>query len=273
MSEKKYFWLKLPRDFFNKHYIKILRAKDDGDLLVLFYIRLLTESIDHEGKLRYSDTKPYSPETIAEATGFPLQFVTSALQTLTDMELVVTDADGTITLPKCAKMIGSEGGSASRVREYRKRQQEKKIEGCNTDNKKAEQDKAKDGAEKEKKPKKEKIDRPEYKEIVDYFNELAGTHYRHTSKHIQEGINARLSEGYTVDDIKEVIRIKTKKWLKDPKMIDYLRPETLLRPSHFGSYLEEAKRDQPKVHSGLGEKLEKEVNDNLKDFVDDGVFN
>ena len=36
MAEKKYFWLKMPRNFFEKHYIKILRAKDNGDLLVMF---------------------------------------------------------------------------------------------------------------------------------------------------------------------------------------------------------------------------------------------
>ena len=51
MAEKKYFWLKMPRNFFEKHYIKILRAKDNGDLLVMFYIWMITESIDHEGKL------------------------------------------------------------------------------------------------------------------------------------------------------------------------------------------------------------------------------
>lgn len=50
MAEKKYFWLKMPRNFFEKHYIKILRAKDNGDLLVMFYIWMITESIDHEGK-------------------------------------------------------------------------------------------------------------------------------------------------------------------------------------------------------------------------------
>lgn len=28
MAEKKYFWLKMPRNFFEKHYIKILRARN-----------------------------------------------------------------------------------------------------------------------------------------------------------------------------------------------------------------------------------------------------
>ena len=48
MAEKKYYWLKLPRNFFGKHYIKILRAKENGELLVLFYMWMLTEAIDHE---------------------------------------------------------------------------------------------------------------------------------------------------------------------------------------------------------------------------------
>lgn len=55
MAEKKYYWLKLPRNFFGKHYIKILRAKENGELLVLFYMWMLTEAIDHEGRLRYSE--------------------------------------------------------------------------------------------------------------------------------------------------------------------------------------------------------------------------
>ena len=67
MAEKKYFWLKMPRNFFEKHYIKILRAKDNGDLLVMFYIWMITESIDHEGKLRFSEDIPYDAEMLAEA--------------------------------------------------------------------------------------------------------------------------------------------------------------------------------------------------------------
>ena len=68
MAEKKYFWLKMPRNFFEKHYIKILRAKDNGDLLVMFYIWMITESIDHEGKLRFSEDIPYDAEMLAKQT-------------------------------------------------------------------------------------------------------------------------------------------------------------------------------------------------------------
>ena len=133
-KEKKYYWLKLPRDFFGKHYIKILRNKENGEypekifgeLLVVFYIWLLTECIDHEGRLRYSETTPYDADLLASASGYPLHFVTQALQIFTKLELVVTESDGTLFLPKSLKMIGSESASAKRVREYRQRQEEAK---------------------------------------------------------------------------------------------------------------------------------------------------
>lgn len=144
-KEKKYYWLKLPRDFFIKHYILILLSKPNGREILLFYIRLMTESIDHNGRLRYSDTKAYTVESLQELTGFPLQTVTEALQICTDLELIVTESDGTIFLPKVLKMIGGESASAERVRRYRNKQSEQaesidnskcnsNVTQCNTEN-------------------------------------------------------------------------------------------------------------------------------------------
>lgn len=131
-KEKKYFWLKLPRNFFDKHYIKALRRKKHedfpevfGNMLVLFYVWMLAESIDHSGCLRYSESKPYDAETLSDVSDFPLHFVTLALPIFTELELVVTESDGTLFLPKSLKMIGSESASAQRVREYREREKNK----------------------------------------------------------------------------------------------------------------------------------------------------
>lgn len=125
MADKKYYWLKLPRNFFGKHYIKILRAKENGELLVLFYMWMLTEAIDHEGRLRYSEDIPYDEEMLAEASGFALHIVTQALQQFTKLQLVITESDGTLFMPKSIEMIGSESTSAQRVREYRERKNSK----------------------------------------------------------------------------------------------------------------------------------------------------
>lgn len=62
--------------------------------------------------------------------------------------------------------------------------------------------------------------------IVDYLNEKAGTAYRAGSANTQKHINARLAEGYTLDDFKVVIDKKCAEW-KGTEWERYLRPETL----------------------------------------------
>src|SRR5690625_2721742 len=73
-------------------------------------------------------------------------------------------------------------------------------------------------------------------EIVTYLNDMANRNYRHTTRKTQSLIRARMNEGFTVDDFKRVIDIKTDEWLNDSKMNKYLRPETLFG-TKFESYL------------------------------------
>lgn len=74
-----------------------------------------------------------------------------------------------------------------------------------------------------------------YESIIARLNEKAGTHYRPSSKATQGHINARLAEGYTVEDFYTVIDKKCAEW-KGGKMEQYLRPETLFG-SKFENYL------------------------------------
>lgn len=83
-----------------------------------------------------------------------------------------------------------------------------------------------------------KPDHAPYQEILNYFNQQAGTSYRASSKATQRLINARTNEGFTVDDFKKVIDIKVAAWKNDPKMSQYLRPATLFG-TKFESYLNE----------------------------------
>lgn len=79
----------------------------------------------------------------------------------------------------------------------------------------------------------------DYKTIVDYLNQKAGTNYRSTSKKTQRLINARFNDDdATIDDFKKVIDIKVSQWKNDDKMSKYLRPETLFG-TKFESYLNE----------------------------------
>lgn len=73
------------------------------------------------------------------------------------------------------------------------------------------------------------------KEIVQYLNDRCGTGYRYQSSGTKEHINARLKEGYTVDDFKIVIDKKADEWIGTERE-KYLRPQTLFA-GKFESYL------------------------------------
>ena len=74
------------------------------------------------------------------------------------------------------------------------------------------------------------------KEILDYLNTKANKNFRYSNKETIKHINARLSEGYTVNDFKKVIDIKCSEWL-NTNMDQYLRPNTLFSPTNFENYL------------------------------------
>lgn len=97
---------------------------------------------------------------------------------------------------------------------------------------------------KEEKPYKEVKIKKEipYKEIVDYLNFKIDTHYKSTTEKTQKVINARFNEGFTLEDFKKVIDIKTKEWLSDKDMCKYLRPETLFG-TKFESYLNQKEKE------------------------------
>ena len=136
---KKYFWLKLKKDFFKRHDIKILEAMPDGHLSVLFYLKLMLESIDHEGALRFSDEVPYSPEMLSVITDTDIEVVNSSLKRLQDLKLLEITQDGTILIDKVKSMTGFETEWAKKKKEYREKKgqkadKEKTREGQSEDN-------------------------------------------------------------------------------------------------------------------------------------------
>ena len=122
--EKKYYWLKLKKDFFKRHDIRIIKGLPNGEQIVLFYLELMLESIDHDGELRFSEDIPYTPEMLSVITDTKPEIVESALKILSGFGLVKTDCDGTIILPKVSDMIGSASDTdgARRARRFREKQ-------------------------------------------------------------------------------------------------------------------------------------------------------
>ena len=85
----------------------------------------------------------------------------------------------------------------------------------------------------------------EINEVILFFNATVGTDYRLNGKETRGHVNARLEDGYTVDDFKAVITKKNDQWGNDPKMSAYLRPKTLFTPSNFESYLNQPAKATP----------------------------
>ena len=90
----------------------------------------------------------------------------------------------------------------------------------------------------------------ELEAIITFFNETCNTHYTFRNEEINGLIRGRIKDGFKVEDFKKVIKVKFLAWGNDEKMCKYLRPNTLFRPSHFESYLNE--KD---LYDGIPESL------------------
>lgn len=73
------------------------------------------------------------------------------------------------------------------------------------------------------------------KDIVDYLNLVTGSKYRYKTKDTQKHIKARLKDGYSFEDFKDVIDKKYKEW-KGTEFERYLAPDTLFG-TKFEKYL------------------------------------
>ena len=121
MSEKKYYWLKLKRDFFKRHDIRIIEAMPSGKDFILFYLKMLCESIDHDGLLRFSDGIAYTPEMLATVTNTDVEVVRDAIKTFTQLGMMEILNDGTIAMVEASRMTGYETEWAEKKRKQRKR--------------------------------------------------------------------------------------------------------------------------------------------------------
>lgn len=106
---------------------------------------------------------------------------------------------------------------------------------------------------------KEKI----YCAVIEHLNREAGTKYRANAQATQRHINARVAEGFTLDDFKTVINKKCTEW-RGTDMEKYLRPETLFG-SKFESYLN-APTTKRKTYGANGVEIRPDAPTDLDDI-------
>ncbi len=77
-----------------------------------------------------------------------------------------------------------------------------------------------------------------YQEIVSYLNKKTDKNFKSNTPTTKALIKARWKQGFTFDNFKFVIKVKSQQWLNDPKCSGWLRPQTLFS-NKFESYLNE----------------------------------
>lgn len=240
-DNKKYYYLRLKDNFFDSDELKILESMKDGYLYSNILLKLYLRSLKNDGKLVVNDRIPYNTEMLASVTGHQIGTVKQALSIFKDLGLIDVLENGAIYMLDIQNFIGRGSSEADRKRAYRQR-----IETDRT-NVRQISDKNPPEIEIEIEIEKElEIDNKNCRlsdksstvisEIIDYLNQKTGKHFRKSIANTARAINARIKEGFTVDDFKAVIDKKVMEWGKDERMKQYLRPQTLFG-TKFESYL------------------------------------
>lgn len=190
VTDKRYYWLKLKRDFFKRHDIQIIEDMPNGKDYILFYLKLLCESIDHDGCLRFSEKIPYNEQMLSTITRTNVDIVRSAVKMFSELGMMEVMDDGTYYMNEVQKMLGSETYWAQKKREKREIEkaeppllenvQPMSNESPTCPSKRIEKDKEKEldkdidniGAfSPEKTPARKRFIKPTLQEVIDYCNQ------------------------------------------------------------------------------------------------------
>lgn len=179
----------------------------------------------------------YTPETLDHIIGWE-GFASAMIA----VKWLSFDGEETLSLPEFDEHNGQ---SAKRRAEDQKRKRngrktENSPESVHSESGQSE-DKKRTREEKRREEVKEKNmsgkpDDSQAEEVIDYLNEKANRSFQKGAANLKF-VKARIEEGATLEQIKAVIDVKVKAWALDPKMAEYLRPETLFNATKFASYV------------------------------------
>lgn len=233
-------WIKICTDIFNDEKILLIENLPEADSIIVIWFKLLclAGKQNNGGVFMMNDKIAYTDEMLATIFRKNINTVRLALVTFEQYGMIEI-VNNTITIPNWEKhqsldkLEQAKEKNRQRVAAHRERQKalasgndygNVTVTPCNDIEKEKEEDKEK-----------EKIKKEIYAAIISRLNEKAGTNYRASSKATQGHINARIAEGYTLEDFFAVIDKKCAEW-KGGEMEKYLRPETLFG-NKFENYL------------------------------------
>ena len=282
---KVYFWLKIDKKFFDNLFIKRLKSMPGGYTMTVIYMRMMLESLESDCILYYEGYFETLKEELALKLDVSEDDISMTIAYFTQCGLIQIDEDKNAELTQAKALVQQETNHAAYMRSYRKEQQEKEknltmlsnnfttLSTCKTEieiDKELEQDLKldinKEYIAEETSPNEQSssvafptwleeaaikdLEKTKHKELwipIVYLNQVANKRYKFVDK-TKRLLLARFKEGYTLEDFKQVIDIKTAEWKDSPEFSKYLRPETL-----FGSKFDGYLNQKPKTIKGKSE--------------------
>ena len=249
-------WIKLSVNMFDDEKIKLIRTMPEGDRIIVIWVQMLCMAgkTNDGGAVYMGQNLYYTDEMLATICDQPVNIMRLALQTLEQFGMIERQDYGLIEIYNWEKHQNIEGmekiREQNRVRKQRQREKnQSKLNNSVTSRDshatdKNRLDKIRLEESKDILSGSDEPDRVPYSEIIDHLNEKTSSQYRASGQKTKTLIKTRFTEGFTIDDFKKVIDIKTDQWIKDSNMSKYLRPETLFG-TKFESYLNEDKGGNP----------------------------
>ncbi|KXT97536.1 hypothetical protein SORDD30_01470 [Streptococcus oralis] len=274
---KIYFWLKVDKKFFDNLFIKRLKNMPGGYTMTVIYIRLMLESLEDDCILYYEGYFDSLVQELALKLDVSEDDINMTVAYFTRCGLIQIDDDGHATLSQAKAMVESETNWSKYKREQRKQAPNvARLENvqnswtnsnlCPTEIEKENRVNSKsnnlyldnilsgnldftfptwleENARKD-------LEKTKHKELwipIAYLNQVANKRYKFVDK-TKRLLLARFKEGYTLEDFKQVIDIKTAEWKDSPEFSKYLRPETL-----FGTKFDGYLNQKPKTIKGKSE--------------------
>lgn len=129
---KKFYWIKLKTDFFNREDIDFMLSQPNGCQYVVLYQMLCLNTANTSGELINKIGEmivPYNIEKIVRDTKyFDFDTVAVALELYKKLGLIYEQEDGNLKITDVERMIGSESANREAIKK-REQRLKKKIEG------------------------------------------------------------------------------------------------------------------------------------------------
>ena len=181
-EEKKYYWLKLPQNFFEDLEMKKLRKIAGGDTYTIIYLKLMLISLEENGYIYYEEIEDTFIDELALRLSEDSDNVKFTLMYLQKVRLVESNNDE-IKMLQVPEMTGKETDAARRMRKSRSRKESIECNNVTPALQNVTQSKIKS------KSKSKSIDIDDDKKeelititIIDLFNQKFGTNFRRIKK-------------------------------------------------------------------------------------------